>query len=125
MHTKYFNMEENTTTVIKTSIGNLSEDKKGMYRLTRQPGLNVKDFEDGQKAHVEAFCLYTDVNSKGTEQTVLTLITDVGKLQTISPTFIQSFLDVQDLMGDDYSIIIRKAKSKGGREFVTCELDCD
>ena len=112
-------------TIIKTNIDNLNEDKKALYRLTRQPGRNVKDFEDGQKAHVEAFCLYTDVNSKGTEQTVLTLITDVGKLQTISPTFIQSFLDVQDLMGDDYSIIIRKAKSKGGREFVTCELYCD
>ena len=113
-------------TIIKTNIENLSEDKKALYRLTRQPGLNVKDFEDGQKAHVEAFCLYTDVNSKGTEQTVLTIITDVGKLQTISPTFTQSFLDVHELMdGDDYSIVIRKAKSKGGREFVTCELDCD
>ena len=113
-------------TIIKTNIENLSEDKKALYRLTRQPGLNVKDFEDGQKAHVEAFCLYTDLNSKGTEQTVLTIITDMGKLQTISPTFTQSFLDVQELMGDDdYSIIIRKAKSKGGREFVTCELDCE
>lgn len=112
--------------IIKTNIANLSEDKKALYRLTRKPGLNVKDFEDGQKAHVDAFCLYNDVNSKGTEQTVLTIITDIGKLQTISPTFTESFLDVQKLMGDeDYTIIIRKAKSKGGREFVTCELDCD
>ena len=113
-------------TIIKTNIQNLSEDKKALYRLTRQPGMNVKDFEDGQKAHVEAFCLYSDLNSKGAEQTVLTVLTDLGKLQTISPTFIQSFLDVEELMGeDDYSIIIRKAKSKGGREFVSCELDCD
>lgn len=113
-------------TIIKTNIENLTEDKKALYRLTRMPGLNVKDFEDGQKAQVEAFCLYNDMNSKGNEQTVLTLLTDLGKLQTISPTFTQSFLDVQELMGDDdYSIIIRKAKSKSGRDFVTCELDCD
>lgn len=113
-------------TILKTNIENLSEDKKALYRLTRQQGLNVKDFEDGQKALVEAFCLYTDLDSKGKEQKVLTIITDIGKLQTISATFTQSFLDIQELMdGDDYSIIIRKAKSKGGREFVNCELDCD
>lgn len=109
--------------IIKTNIANLAEDKRTLYKLAKSRGTNVKDLENGSEHPVDAFLLYTDLNSKGDEQTVLTILSGVLKMQTISETFINSFLEVADLMGDDaYSIKIIKDVTKAGREFVSCEL---
>ena len=56
--------------IIDTNITNLTESKKTMYKLTRAKGLNIKDLENGERVQVDAWALYTDVNTKGTEQTV-------------------------------------------------------
>lgn len=113
--------------IISTNIENLAENKKAMYKLTKTPGVNVKDIEPDKSHGVSAYALYTDVKSDGTEQEVLAVILESGeKLQTISPTFIRAFMEIVEIMeNDSFSIITRKSKSKGGREFVTCELDCD
>ena len=118
-------------TILKTNIENLSADKKALYRLTKSGGTNVKDIEPDKSHKVEAYALYTDVkrgkDGEEKEQTVLAVVlADGTKLQTISPTFIEGFLEVVDIMdGEEFSIITRKSVSKGGREFVYCELDCD
>lgn len=117
--------------IIRTNIENITEDKKALYKLTKTPGINVKDIEPDKSHGVAAYALYTDskVDREGNEkeQTVLAVILDSGeKLQTISNTFITAFLEIVDIMGDEaFSIITRKSKSKAGREFVTCELDCN
>lgn len=111
--------------IIETNIANIAEDKKALYKLTRAKGLNIKDLENGERVPVDAWALYTDVNTKGTEQTVLAIISGEKKYHTISPTFQRDFADIVSIMdGEDFAIIITKATSKAGREFVTCELDC-
>ena len=109
--------------IIKTNIANLKEDKRTLYKLCKARGNNVKDLEANSEHPVDAYLLYTDVNSKGDEQRVLTIMSGELKMQTISKTFIESFLEVADLMGDEeYSIKIIKDITKAGREFVSCEL---
>ena len=115
--------------IFKTNIQNLTEDKKALYKLTKTPGVNVKDIEPDKSHPVAAYALYEDVKETkdGTKaQAVLAIVLEDGtKLQTISPTFVNAFLEIVDIMGDEpFSIITRKSMSKGGREFVTCELDC-
>ena len=112
--------------IIDTNITNLTESKKTMYKLTRAKGLNIKDLENGERVPVDAWALYTDVNTKGTEQTVLAIISGDKKYHSISLTFQRDFAEIVSLMdGEDFAIIITKATSKAGREFVTCELDCE
>ena len=112
--------------IIDTNIANINDDKKTLYKLTRAKGANIKDLENGERVQVDAWALYTDVNTKGTEQTVLAIISGDKKYHSISPTFQRDFADIVSLMdGEDFTIIITKATSKAGREFVTCELDCD
>lgn len=112
--------------IIDTNISNITESKKVMYKLTRAKGKNIKDLENGERVPVDAWALYTDVNTKGAEQTVLAIISGENKYHSISPTFQRDFADIVSLMdGEDFAIIITKATSKSGREFVTCELDCE
>ena len=112
--------------IIRTNIKDLENNKKLLYRLTRAGGKNVNDLEGSWP--VTSWCLYTDVNSKGIEQTVLSILsadTDgvAVKLQTISATFQRDFLDIVDVMGDEaYSIDVVHGLTKNGRDFVTCEL---
>jgi len=109
--------------IIKTNIENLAEDKRALYKLSKSRGTNVKDLENGSEHPVDSYLLYTDTNSKGDEQAVLTILSGDLKMQTISKTFINSFIEVADLMGaDEYSIKIIKDVTKAGREFVSCEL---
>ena len=117
--------------ILSTNIENLSENKKTLYKLTKTPGVNVKDIEPDKSHGVAAYALYsdtkTDKDGNEKEQKVLAVILNTGeKLQTISPTFIGAFMEIVDIMdGEEFSIITRKSTSKGGREYVTCELDCD
>ena len=109
--------------IIKTNIANLAEDKRTLYKLAKSRGQNVKDLDANSEHPVDAFLLYTYTNSKGDDQTVLTILSGDLKMQTISKTFINSFLEIADLMGEDsYSIKIIKDVTKAGREFVSCEL---
>ena len=116
--------------IISTNIENLAESKKAIYMLTKAPGVNVKDFRMDESVEVNTFALYTETKTgkdgSESEQEVLAIIlADGTKLATISPTFIRSFMEIVEMMdGDPFAIICRKSVSKGGREFVTCELDC-
>ena len=57
---------------------------------------------------------------------VLTIVSGNIKMGTISQTFIKSFLEIVDIMGTDpFAIVITGGKSKNGRDYVNCELDCD
>lgn len=109
--------------IIATNIENLNEDKRTLYKLSKARGINVKDCEADSEFPVDAYLLYEGENSRGDLQTVLAIISGENKLQTISKTFQNNFLEIAELMGNEpYTIKIIKSTTKAGREFVTCEL---
>lgn len=115
-------------TIIRTNID--TTDKKAVYKLTKAESQRVQDIEKGLSLPVDKWAVYTETkknkNGEESEQTVLAIVSGGMKISTISQTFIDSFLECVDLMGNDpFSIIITGGTSKGGRQFVNCELDCD
>lgn len=110
--------------IIKTNID--TTDKKAVYKLTKSESQRVQDVEKGVSLPVDKWALYTEKNSKEEEQTVLVIVSGGMKISTISKTFIDSFMECVELMDDDpFSIVITGGTSKGGRQYVNCELDCD
>lgn len=114
--------------IIRTNID--TADKKAVYKLTKAESQRVQDVEKGLSLPVDKWAVYTETkknkNGEETEQTVLAIVSGGMKISTISQTFIDSFLECVDLMEDEpFSIIITGGTSKGGRQFVNCELDCD
>ena len=110
------------------------KNKKEVYRLTKCENLKVQDMERGTSFPVEKYAVYEEEKTRKKNdgsietytQQVLTFVSGEMKLGTISATFIKSFLEIVEIMGaDPFSIIITGGKSKNGRDFVNCELDCD
>lgn len=119
-------------TFLRTNIN--TEDKKQVYRMTKSDSQKIDGLEKGLSLPVDNFALYTETKDRkkqdGTteqyDQTVLTFTSGPHKFGTISATFIKSFLEIVDIMGEDkFAIIISGGESKSGRKFVNCELDCD
>ena len=117
---------------IKTNIN--PADKKQVYRMTKGDSVKVQDLEKGTSFPVDAYAVYNETKLRkkqdgGTEEytvQVLTIVSGNIKMGTISQTFIKSFLEIVDIMGSDpFSIVITGGKSKNGRDYVNCELDCD
>lgn len=114
--------------IIKTNID--VNNKKTVYKLTKGSGMSVKDVEKGVSFPVELWALYDEEYTKRDgsteERTVLSMVTGGTKISTISNTFIKSFMEIVDLFENEpFSIIITGGTSTGGREYVSCELDCD
>ena len=114
--------------IIRTNID--KANKKEVYKLTKSESQRVQDVEKGVSLPVDKWALYTetkrDKNGNETEQTVLAIVSGGMKISTISQTFISSFMECVDLMeGEDFSIVITGGTSKGGRQYVNCEMDCD
>lgn len=119
-------------TFLRTNIN--TEDKKQVYRMTKGDSQKIDGLEKGLSLPVDNFALYTETKDRkkqdGTleqyEQTVLTFTSGPHKFGTISATFIKSFLEIVDIMGEEkFAIIITGGESKSGRTYVNCELDCD
>jgi len=110
--------------IIRTNID--VNNKKEIYRLTKSESVRVQDMERGVSLPVDKYALYVEEDNKGEKRNVLAVVSGSSKFATISQTFIRSFLECVDLMGDDpFSIIITGGQSKNGRQYVNCELDCD
>lgn len=118
-------------TFIKTNIN--AEDKKQVYRMTKGDSLKVDGVDKGTVIPVDKYALYIDTKERtkqdGTvetyDQRVLTIVSGDHKFGTISQTFIKSFLEILDIMGDDpFGIVVTGGESKNGRHYVNCELDC-
>lgn len=115
--------------LIKTNID--TADKKLVYKLTKSAGFMVQDAPDKLSVTVKAWALYKDPKEAkdGTikDNNVLSFIDAAGdKYSTVSATFIREFLEIVDIMsGDPFAVLIVHGTTKGGKQFVTCELDCD
>lgn len=114
-------------TVKKTNCDEL--DKKTMYKLTHADGVNVKDCENGDVVKVYKFALYDetkpDKNGNEKTDTVLSILDEnMVKYHTISPYFIDSFMEILEIFGEDLpGIAICKKVSKGGRTFVSATIE--
>lgn len=114
--------------IVRTNID--TNNKKAVYKLTKAESQRVQDLEQGVSFPVDSWALYEEDKLKkdGTteKQTILAVVSGGVKFATISQTFINSFMECVDLMENDpFSIIITGGTSKGGRQYVNCELDCD
>lgn len=104
---------------IKTNID--TANKKEVYRMTKGDSQKIEGLEKGLSIPVDKYALYMEEDKK-----VLTFVSGNVKYGTISATFIKSFMEVVEIMEDDpFAIIITGGTSKGGRQFVNCELDCE
>lgn len=114
--------------IIRTNID--TANKKEVYRMIKSEAINMQTLEKGTSIPVDAFCVYTEdkpdpKSGEVVTSTVCSLISKGKKYATISQTFIREFMDILDVMADEpFSIIITGGTSRGGRKFVSCELDC-
>ena len=115
--------------IIRTNVNRA--DKREIYRLTKSKSEMVQTAPDGMSVPVAKWGLYNDPKEQkdGTvkDNVVLSFIDKAGvKYSTVSATFIREFTDIVDIMGDDpFAIILIHGKAKSGKDFVSCELDCD
>ena len=107
------------------------DDKVSVYKLTKSSSMMVQEAPDGMSVPVDKWALYIDPKPQkdGTvkESQVLSFTDPAGvKYSTVSETFVREFMDIDALMSPDpYAVILRHGKTKAGKSFVTCELDCD
>lgn len=115
--------------IIKTNVD--TADKKLVYKLTKSSSSMVQDAPDKLSVPVKSWALYNDPKEAkdGTtkDNKVLSFIDAAGvKYSTVSATFIREFLEIVDIMsGNPFAVLLVHGTTKGGKPFVTCELDCD
>lgn len=108
--------------ILKKMPQNLEEDKVTLYRLTKDISNKMKDCA-GQELQIDAYCLYEDVNSKGDQVTLLSIMSDNEVFTTSSETFIDAFNGMIEVFGDDIpNIEVLEAVSKNNRSYITCRL---
>lgn len=116
-------------TLIKTNIENLHEDKKTLYMLTKKSGKKISDLAPDQMEMswpVDAYILYSDVNSDGEEIEYLKILSGNVVLSTTSESVKRGFLDVVDIMGDEpFSVVFDEKVSKNNRHYFICEMAID
>lgn len=115
--------------IIKTNIDR--NDKREIYRLTKSKSEMVQSAPDGMSVAVTKWALYNDPKEQKDgslrDNQVLSFIDPAGvKYSTVSQTFIREFLDIVMIMEPDpFAVIVIHGKTKSGKDFVSCELDCD
>lgn len=99
-------------------------NKRQIYKHTRASAISLKDVEDGTQIHPMEIVIYEDTNSKGEVNTITSIVDEGGNHFATNSGFFREELEyiLNLLDGEDFEILVKKAQSKGGRTFVTCEL---
>lgn len=97
------------------------------WKMTRDAGIQKMSDIEGQSFKPVDYCVYTDTNAEGKEQTLLSIITDEGTVYaTNSETFRREFLDMVKVFkdaGEELSkIMVMGGTTNAGRHFITCAL---
>lgn len=103
-------------------------NKKEEYLLTLNRNMiSVKDIEDGTKIEFEDYAIYEDINSRGENVEILTILTPSKDVYcTKSSTFKRSFKDMYNMMdGEKFTLIKTSGTTNAGRPYVDCVLDVD
>lgn len=95
--------------------------KQQIYFLSQSPEIKKMRDAAGQVLDMAAWMIYTDTNSKGEEQTILSILTaDKDTYATNSRTFIEQFEKCIDIFGGDFKrVSVGTGTSKGGRTYLT------
>lgn len=103
---------------------------KQAYLLTRNPDSRPMKMLEGSTFNIAAYAIYEDVNAKGDEQEVLSVLTKEGDtFGTISLTFKREFEAIVDLVkqyGDDLTTVdieVVGGESKSGRHYIGCKMN--
>lgn len=108
---------------IKTMSREFTKAEKYMMTLDNN-AISVKDIEDGTVINVDGYLEYDDINSKGEEVHILSIITpDKTVYSTQSVTFKRSFLAMYDMLDGKFSCIKVSGTTKAGRPYIDCTLD--
>lgn len=103
-------------------------EQREAYRLTHlKETEQVKELPDGATYSVLNWLIYLSENKDGETNEVLLIIVEDEDglphyLTTVSPTFKESFLEMTDSFGCDFTWKKISGKSKAGREYVDCEF---
>ena len=132
---KIYNIVTGKEEIMEIILSNIdTNDKRQLYKMTKKESQKIEGLEKGLSIPVDAYCLYDEVKERNKQgggvetynQRVLTFTSGSAKFGTISATFIKSFIECVEIMGSDpFAIVITGGTSKGGRQYVNCELDCD
>lgn len=98
-----------------------------LYALTQSPDRQKLTAVKGKTLELESWVLYTDVTSKGDEQTLLALSTSEGEtFCTNSTTFCRDFKNAVDMFAEFgaefHEVAVVSGTSKNGREFISCKV---
>lgn len=111
--------------MIKVTETSRELEKVEQYLMTQASNIKVvKDIPDGTKINVKAWCKFVDTKEDGTEVELLSILDDNKVAYSCqSATFKRSFLDIADLMGEEFTIVKTSGTTNAGRPYVNCELD--
>lgn len=115
--------------LIRTNIENLENEKVLLYKFTKGTSTSFKDLEDEELDKswpVDGFLVYEEDTRTGNGTTTLISILSDGRIiGGQSKPFIESFLEIADIMENDpFAIHINKLHSRNNRDFYTATLDC-
>ena len=101
--------------------------KVDTYLMTIAPSIkSMKDVPDDTSIPYAGHIIFEDVKDTGEISEILSIITPDREVYSMqSETFKRSLKDIIDVMGEGASFSIKKisGKSKGGRDYINCELD--
>lgn len=109
-------------TIIKASR---EFNKVEVYKMTQDQGaFAVKNVPDGTVLPVSGYLLYEDVNHKGENQELLSVLGEDGTVWTCqSATFKRSLMQMADLFEDEpFSIKKMSGVTKANKDYVDCCL---
>lgn len=111
--------------ILKKSDGLTTMD---IYKMSKSNEIQKVSDNEGKILPVKAYMAYTDIDSKGEEKTICSIMTaDDEVYATNSDSFRRDFEDMLSLTASMNQTVetikIVSGKSKAGRTFYTCELE--
>lgn len=109
--------------IVKVWPESIVSDKRLMYKLSRSESTSLQKVA-GEEITPKAWMVREDTNHKGENVTVLSIVDDNNNVySTISKTFMSEFDEINRIMdGEDFSVLVKAGVTKGGKDFITCEL---
>lgn len=105
--------------------GSREFNKVEIYKMTQDQGaVSVKDVPDGTTLQVSGYLIYEDVDHKGENHELLSVLGEDGTVWTCqSATFKRRFKQMADLFEDEpFSIKKMSGVTKSNKDYVDCCL---
>ena len=113
--------------ILKTDIADLENDVVMLYKLTHgksgKTATKLNDEELERVYPVTAYLLYEDVNQKGENVNLLSILSGDFVVTAQSATLKRSFFEILEIVGNrNFSIKFTDGKTKSDRRYMDCEL---